>query len=834
MSGLAVYKFGGTSVGDADRIRHAAGLVRRCDRPVVVVVSAMGGITDKLIGAAELAGAGEPYDELVHDVRRAHHEARTTLGIADDSQITAEMNQLFDEFAGLLVAAGAVGQLAPRSRDRIISIGEKLSARLFAHALHSEGQPAVAVDADTFLETDEVFGAASPLTGVMEPTARAVLEPLLAEGKTPIVTGFCGRAPCGSTTTLGRGGSDYSATLVAAALGADDVTIWTDVPGVYSADPRAVADARLISQLNYREAGELSYYGASVLHPRTIQPLIDTRIPVRIRSTFEPDAEGTLIDGTVSAGSHPVKAVSAVRKQALVSIEGTGMVGVPGIAARIFSTLAVESISVTMISQSSAESSVCMAVPADRAAAAEVALRRAFRLDLAHGDVEDIRIDTDMALIAVVGLGMDHTRGVAGRVFDAVARAGVNLAAIAQGSSELNITFAVEEADCATALRAVHHEFGLHRIDPGRENSEHFDLLLFGFGRIGRELAEQVRAQASHIRERFGTTPRIVAVADRSGYLFDPNGLSDERVRHAADAKSSGQRLCELDGGVTSTNPAAMLESAMRYRLSRPVLVDTSDAETTDLWIAAFGLGADVVTANKGPLAGPRYTEIVAAVDSNRRLLRKEATVGAGLPIVDTVEHLVMAGDRIELIAGCLSGSLAFVLSQLAKGEQFADVLHEADRRGYLEPNPVLDLAGEDVLRKAIILSRVCGFEVADDRINCTGLVERTLLDQSRATFEERIPALADVLAKMIDQAKDKGLVVRYVAQITPDSIDVGPRVLKPSSLLGALDGTENAVLIHSERYSDHPLVVSGPGAGVGVTAMGVLTDVLRIVAERI
>lgn len=831
MTSLQVYKFGGTSLGDANRIRHAAGIVRSCPNPVVVVVSAMGGITNRLVEAAALAEHGEFDQAGYEEIAARHRETAGELGV----DVADVVEPLLDELKELLAASAVVRGIAPPIRDRVLVTGEKLSARLLAAVLRADGADSIHADADTFLETDDRFGEASPLHGVYGPAVSAALRSAFDVGNVPIVTGFCGRAPCGSTTTLGRGGSDYSATLVASALGADSVTIWTDVPGVFSADPSLVPGARVLSQLNYREAGELSFYGAKVLHPSTIQPLIGEGIPVLIKSTFEPGAPGTRIDNTVTAGSHPVKAVSAVHDHALITIEGTGMAGVPGIAERIFGTLAHEGISVTMISQSSAESSVCLAVPRHTADRAQVALRSAFRVALAHADVEDIRVQTDTALIAAVGLGMNHTRGVAGRLFGAIARAGVNIMAIAQGASELNITFAVHQDDASRAIRTVHDEFGLHLLDTGADNTRHADLLLLGFGRIGRALAGLVRDRGETIKARFGVEPRIVAVSDRGGFVFGADGIAPETLDAAIDAKEAGQPLTSLNGAARHGGPPAMLDEAFHYRLSRPVLVDVADGDSRDLFIRALERGADVVTANKVPLAGSleHARELDAVIGRTGGVLRNEATVGAGLPIIDTVEHLISAGDRVRKIQGCLSGSLGFILTRLGEGEPLIDVVRTASELGYLEPNPLADLSGEDVRRKAIIVSRVAGFEIDDQNIHREPLADDSGVPAGEIPALDTIPDLCRGLLEHQEKAKAEGKVLRYIATIEPERIDVSPVAVDPVSPFGRLQGTDNLVLIHTDRYLESPLVVSGPGAGIEVTAMGVLTDILRIVAER-
>lgn len=820
-----VYKFGGTSVADADCIKRVAELILAGPGERVVVVSAMSGITNMLVDATRTC---EP---LPPDLAKRHIEVLQAIGVQPDDPLFTEILESIREVDVLLASARALGGVTPRTRDRILAVGEKLSARLLAAQLNaSRPESALAMNADEFLDTNACFGDATPRHGVVESSIRAAIAPVLSRGVIAIVTGFCGRTAAGETTTLGRGGSDYSATLIAAAVDADEVVIWTDVPGVYSANPKLVTDARIIPHLNYQEAGELSYYGANVLHPSTIQPLIDQGIPIHVRSTFQPQAAGTRITAAANPGSHQVKAVSAVLDQALISVEGTGMAGVPGIASRLFTALAEEDISVTMISQSNAESSVCLAVPDDRVTDAEVALRRAFRLDLAQGRVDDIRMLGDVALVAAVGLGMQHTHGVASRFFGALADAGVNVIAIAQGSSELNITCAVNRSAVSRALNSIHRTFGLHRLDPGHDDAARSDLLLLGWGRIGRALASLVQEQASVMKDRFGITPRIVGIADQTGYLLNPLGITDDVLRSAAKAKEFSQPVASLPDGVTAADSSEFINEAFRYRLVRPVVVDVSGCESTELLRTALNHGADIVAANKVPFAGfdQKHHSFFEQIRSTVRIVRLETTVGAGLPIVDTIEHLVASGDRLYLMTGCFSGTLTYLLSEMESGRSFDDVLCEAAKRGYVEPNPMHDLSGEDVLRKAIILSRVAGFDIPLEKIRGCGVVAADPNDPSRPDRKS-----VEQLETQVRQAAAKGQALRYVATIDHNRIEIGLQSVELSSPIGMLKGTDNLIQLHSERYQPEPLVVAGPGAGVAVTAMGVLADISRVIAER-
>jgi len=837
---VEVHKFGGTSAGDATRIAAIAEIAREAATRsrIVVVVSAMAGVTDQLVAAGTAAARGGRQEgtQILDAVLARHLAALELLKIDHPEDVAAEVRRLVDEALDLVRAVAHLRELTPRTRDDLIATGEKLSARLVSAALTRAGTKASAVDADTFLETDDRFGEANALMGISDRTIVAALTPRFDASEVPVVTGFCGRAPDGATTTLGRGGSDLSATLIAAALHADEVTIWTDVDGVYTADPRVVPAARVIRQLNFREAAEMSYYGAKVLHQRTMIPVASLGIPVRTRNSFSPSAAGTLIDGRITPGGHPVKAVTAVRDQCLVSVEGKGMAGVPGVAARLFGAIAGAHISVTMISQSSSEASICLAVPGDRAIDAEQVLKRAFRPDIARGDVDEIVVRRGVSLIAAVGLGMAQTPGIAARVFTALSRRGVNVLAVAQGSSELNITLAVGEQATDEAIRALHAEFGLDRIDTGEDAARGFDLILLGCGKIGRALAGLVETRHAHIAERFGLDARIVAVADRSGFLVRPAGIPREELAGVLESKSAGAKLSEHRGAVRCDDPSTMIREVMAYRLARPVLVDVTDGEDTgDALIEALRLGCDVVSANKKPLAGElaRFRALVECARAADRLLKVEATVGAGLPVVDTLEMLLATGDRLTAAEGCLSGTLGFVMTKLEEGVPFSKAVAEAARLGYTEPDPVADLSGADVGRKAVILGRLSGLAMVSEPPVIEGLVDPALAGRPLASLVDALRAYDAPIAARIDTARREGRVLRYVARVEAGRIAVGPAEVPADSPLGMLKGSDNMIVFTSERYAARPLVVSGPGAGVDVTAMGVLGDILRIAGER-
>jgi aspartokinase/homoserine dehydrogenase 1 len=837
---IEVHKFGGTSVGDAERIAAVARIVRDASArsDLVVVASAMAGVTDQLVEAGVVAARGrrEEAVSLLDALLTRHLAALEHDSAGDTPLVRSEIRRIVDEALDLVRAVAHLRELTPRTRDDIIAVGEKLSVRLLTAALVSAGADAVAIDADTFLETDDRFGEANALTGISDRTIAAALRSPIERGAIPVVTGFCGRAPDGATTTLGRGGSDLSATLIAAALRADEVTIWTDVDGVFTADPKVVPEARVIRQLNFREAAEMSYYGAKVLHQRTMIPVASLGIPVRTRNSFAPRAEGTVIDGRITPGSHPVKAVTAVRDQCLVSVEGKGMAGVPGVAARLFAAIAEARISVTMISQSSSEASICLAVPGERAIDAEQTLKREFRSDITRGDIDEIVARRGVSLIAAVGLGMAQSPGVAARAFVALARRGLNVLAIAQGSSELNLTLAVDHEGTSEAIRALHVEFGLDRVDTGEDTARGFDLVLLGCGKIGRALVTLLNLRRDHIARRFGLDARIVAVADRTGYVVRLPGIPPEELASILESKTRGAKLSERSGAVASDDPLEMVRHVLAYRLARPVVVDVTDGEdTAEALLEAMRLGCDVVSANKKPLAGSleRFHALIEGARSGGRLLKVEATVGAGLPVVDTLEMLLATGDRLTRADGCLSGTLGFVMARLDEGLPFSQAVAEAARLGYTEPDPVADLSGADVGRKAVILGRLSGLAVSDDPIAIEGLVDSRLSGRSLDALIDALRAYDAPIASRIENARRGGRALRYVARVEAGRIAVGPVEVPADSPLGMLKGTDNMIVFTSERYAARPLCVSGPGAGVDVTAMGVLGDILRIAGER-
>ncbi|MBN2369762.1 MAG: aspartate kinase [Vicinamibacteria bacterium] len=820
---IEIWKFGGASLADASAVRRAVGLVRAHQGPLVVVVSALGGVTDTLLEGARAAASADlsrALDAAAAFERR--HRALIRLLISPKRQraLLALTATAAAEYRDLLRAVAALRNLHPRASDVLVSRGERTASAIVAAALASAGRKAAVADALDLISTDARHGGATPDVAVSRPRARRTILSLIRNGVTPVVPGFIGRAPDGTLATLGRGGSDLTATVLGRCLDVRRVTLWKDVPGILTADPRLVPDTRLIPRLHPREAAEIAYYGAKVLHPRALIPLAGTRAVVHVRSFFHPERPGTEVSTRAPIAEHPVKALATIKGQALVTVAGKGMIGVPGVAARAFEAVHAESLSVSTIFQASSESSIGFTLAEDDAPRAVSALRRAFAEELALGLIDDVAARGGMAVIAVVGSGMAGTPGIAARVFGALAAAGVNVVAIAQGSSELNISFVVRADEAAEATRRVHAAFQLAKIGGGRVDARrHTDVVLMGFGNVGRALVDQLAAREGE------AGVRVVALTDRSGCVFDPAGISRRRLLDLAARKDQGALLAAL-GGLRISTDAALAEIG-RHAVSRPILVDVTAEETHTTLLAALAHGFDLVLANKKPLAGPRerYERLFAAAASSGRRIRYEATVGAGLPIIDTFQKLVDSGDRVTRIDGCVSGTLGFVLSAVSSGRLFSAAVREAVARGYAEPDPREDLGGRDVARKAVILARLMDYRgpmpSPDD------LVPRSLRNVSRAAFLARLDDFDDAWSRRVTAAARRGRALRYAVAATRASVRVGMIEAPISSPIGALSGTRNLIAFTSRRYRHEPLVVTGPGAGAEVTAAGILNDVL-------
>ncbi len=828
-----IHKFGGASLADGPGIARAVSIIQ-AQRParLVVVVSALAGVTDALLEIASQAVRGEADAVRVGAAALRERHAEAARAVVQTTQRRKEILSLIDRtFAELeQIAAGLVivRELTPRTSDYLVARGERLSAALLSAALEEAGCAVALVDALDVVKSDARFGHASPNLALTDRAARNVLAPLLARGVIPVVPGFIAATPDGQLATLGRGGSDLTATLLGRALGAREVTLWKDVPGLLTADPRVVPDARVIPQLHQREAAELAYYGAKVLHPRALIPVAGRSLAIRIRPFADAGARGTEISRRRTLRSHPVKALSAVSGQALITVTGNGMLGIPGIAARTFAAVQQQDVSISLISQASSEHSICFSVPEASAERARAGLVSAFREEIRRREIDGVEVQRGVATFAVVGLGMAGTPGIAARTFSALAAGKINVIAIAQGSSELNLSVVVEAREVVRAQRLVHAAFQLDKLGGGAvTHSERTDVVLLGFGQIGRVLA----AMIAKLR-RAAAQVKIVGVIDRSGFVFDARGLSPRRLSSLAATKNKGVSLARAPGGRRGSADEAV-DFMARHALSNPVLVDVTADDTSGTLKRGLASGMHLVLANKRPLTAHRklYDELTALAAQHSRRMLHETTVGAGLPIIDTYYKLVESGDRVSKIEGCPSGTLGYLFGELGRGRRFSEALRRAIAKGYPEPDPREDLSGTDVARKALILGRLLGFPGEMGDIEIESLVPAAAKQLEPKEFLQHLEEYDDAWQRRVEEARAKGGVLRYRCTVTPRRIRVGLVVVNAGSSLASLNGTDNQFIFTTRRYKTNPLVITGPGAGPAVTAGGILNDVLKLAA---
>ncbi|HIL57939.1 MAG TPA: bifunctional aspartate kinase/homoserine dehydrogenase I, partial [Rhodothermales bacterium] len=633
----------------------------------------------------------------------------------------------------------------------------------------------------------------------------------LPEGQIAVVTGFIGSTADGVVTTLGRSGSDYTATILAGALGARACVIWTDVAGVFTADPRLVPEARPLARLSYREAAEMAYFGAKVLHPRTMLPAERHGIPLVIKSTLEPEAPGTLISSDTDALDLRVKAISTVRGVAVVTLEGAGIQAVVGVSARLFGALSGAGINVRMVSQASSEQSICVVVDSADADPAVDVLRQSFAAELARGDVREISALPHCAVLSAVGEGMRHQPGLAGRLFATLGRAGVNVLVIAQGASETNISTVVAEADVPAALAALHEAF------PLRRNRVH--VVLIGTGTVGRRLLAFLAEHAPILLREHRIHLRLVGITNSRRMVWDPEGIAPETALDRLDASDTPADLDELDRQLAASG------------MERRLVVDATASESVARrYVGWLDSGVGVVTPNKraNTLDMAYYRRLREAADRREVSYRYETTVMAGLPVVFTVRDLLRSGDQIERIEGVFSGTLAYLFNRLAEGAAFSEAVRDAKAQGLTEPDPRDDLTGEDVARKLLILARESGRDVERADVTVESLVPAALADVTVEQFMDALPTLDDAWRQRVADAEAQGGRLAFVGSIDGDGLRVSAQVVPLDSPFAASRGTDNVILIRSARYHDTPLVVQGPGAGPDVTAAGLLADLVN------
>ena len=816
---MKILKFGGSSVGTAERIQTVISLVTDQNRYQpgevrAVVVSAFQGVTDTLIALARQAATGSAaYKDGLTALEERHLMAvETLIPVTRRSSTLASTKVLVNELSDLLHGITLVNECSPRTLDLIMSFGERLSAFIVSESFLTRDFDVEALDAREIIWTNEVFGNARP---VKEKTEQLIGAYFDAHPKLQIVTGFIASSLSGLTTTLGRGGSDYTASLIGAALDADEIEIWTDVDGMLTADPRKVPKAFTIPEVTFEEAMELCHFGAKVIYPPTMQPAIDARIPLVIKNTFRPDSMGTRIVEHAPSLPHPITGISSISNLVLIRLEGSGMVGVAGSAARLFKALATAKINIILITQASSEHTICCAIDPHSVESARAAVEEEFALEIQAGLVSPLVVEEDLAIISVVGERMRHTPGMSGRVFTALGSNGINVVAVAQGSSELNISAVISNDEETKALNALHDEFFSNR-------SKTINLWIIGTGLIGATLLKQLEAQRETLRTTLGLDLQLRGVANsRKMFLAKED---DESLEYTVTLSDSSPTFVIGD----------FISHLLNANLSNCVFVDCTASDDLPTYYARLlKRNVAVVTPNKRGVSGPMslFDEIVKTAHERRTPFLHETCVGAALPVLSTLRDLVRSGDKVYRIEAVLSGTLSFIFNSMAEGRAFSDAVREAKQLGYTEPDPRDDLSGADVARKVLILARNAGLPFDISQVTVKPLLPPAAASWSVDDFMERLPSLDPHFEAQVQQAKEHGKRLFFGALIDCEErrAEISLRSVPLNHPFCALSGSDNIVAFSTRRYSPNPLVVKGPGAGAEVTAAGVFADIIRI-----
>ena len=811
-SGWIAHKFGGSSLADAPAYRAAASnLGDGVGARRAVVVSAMAGMTDDLIDVVERAGRRDPHYEELADRLRDEQIALAEELMAGDHELIAQIDKDWVDIKDVLRASWVMHRVSESAVGTVAGFGEVWSARLLAAYLQSQGSDATWLDARRVL----IVRPGELLPVVDWDVSRAKLDEWLEDNTadTVVITGFIASDPEGAPTTLGRNGSDYSASIFASLLDAGEIVIWTDVDGVLSADPRLVSQTRVLDELSFNEAIELAYFGAEVIHPATMGPAIKAEIPIYIRNSFNPSAPGTRIHvgGTPTV---PVKGFASIGEMALVNLEGTAMIGVPGISERLFGALREADVSVVMISQGSSEHSICFATLESEAEAASRAIEQAFESETRYGQIQRPQITPNCTILAVVGDGMAGTPGIAANFFGALARAGVNVRAIAQGSSERNISIVIDSADATRALRAAHSGFYLSK--------QTLSIGLIGPGHVGSTLLDQMARRHEWLREEFGIDLRVRAIANSSVMALDEHRVDLDEWRSVLD--QAGAIPADLD---------QMADYVHTETVPHAVIIDCTASEAVaGRYVEWLSQGIHVITPNKKASTGPLdyYRDLQQSGRRADAHYFYETTVGAALPIVQTLRDLVQTGDEIRRIEGIFSGTLSYLFNSFDGSVPFSEIVAAARAEGYTEPDPREDLSGMDVARKVVILAREMGLDIELADVAVDGLVPEGLEEGSAEDFLIQLADHDDEMLAMVEESRARGEVLRFVGVIDPqEGCSVRLRPYQADHHFARIRLTDNIVEFQTDRYRDNPLVIQGPGAGPEVTAGGVFADLLRL-----
>lgn len=811
---MKVLKFGGTSVGTVESIKNVKKIVEQCCEPVIVVVSALGGITDKLIETANKAcNRDESYKENMQAIRERHMQV--IAGVVPQThrnEIEDRTGKLLDELENIYHGIFLIKDLSPKTLNAIVSYGERLSSTIISKVI----KDAELFDSREYIKTVPQF---NKHIVDFDTTNRLIREHFCRLPRVALLPGFISADKnTDDTTNLGRGGSDYTAAILAAALNADKLEIWTDVDGFMTADPRVINSAYVIDHLSFTEAMELCNFGAKVIYPPTIYPVFHKNIPIVIKNTFNPDAPGTLISNTeqISTGK-TIKGISSINDTSLITVTGLGMVGVVGINSRIFNALARSGVSVFLVSQASSENNTTFAVRnADADLAVEV-LNKEFATEIALGEISPARAEKGLATVAIVGENMKNTPGIAGKLFGTLGRSGINIIACAQGAQEKNISFVIESNSLRKALNAIHDSFFL-------STTQALNLFVMGVGSVGGDLLKQIAKQQKNLLKNKALNLRVVGIANSKKCIFDRNGLEPERYQEL------------LEKSETASSPEYFKEQILQMNIFNAVFVDCTDsADVAALYYDLLDNNVSVVAANKIATSGSyeSYTKLKEAATRRDVKFLFETNVGAGLPIINTINALINSGDSIQRIEAVLSGSLNFIFNTINEQTPLSRAIEMAREAGYSEPDPRIDLCGQDVVRKLVILTREAGYITEQSDVVCSQFIPKEYFEGSLEHFKEQIKNLDDDFEMRRRQLSEEGKRMRYVASFANGKAEVGLQAVDSRHPFYHLEGSNNVILITTERYKEYPMIIKGYGAGSAVTAAGVFADIISIANIR-
>ena len=812
---MQVLKFGGTSVANGENILKVIDIVQEALKKdkAIVVVSALGGVTDLLIDAASLASAGdETYKNKLLVIEQRHLEAvKQLIPVTRQSQLLSLVKKSCNEIEDICNGVFLLRELTPRTKDRISSYGELLSSQIIAAKFSTDGFNAIWKDSRELILTNSSFTSAE--VDYAESNER-INDYFGSQNATLfILPGFVATDKNGVTTTLGRGGSDFTAAIVASAVNANVLEIWTDVSGMMTADPRLTSNARIIPHISYLEAMELSHFGAKVIYPPTIQPVMNLGIPVWIKNTFVPSDEGTLIEAVSTKNGNIVRGISSINNIVLVSLEGSGMIGIPGFSKRLFEALSNEKINVILITQSSSEHSICVGIDASSAQKAKHAVDMAFQNEIALQKVEPLKIETDLSIVALVGENMKSHPGISGRMFSAMGRNGVNIRAIAQGSSEKNISAVIATKDVRKAINVLHEEFF-------EATKKQVNLFIVGTGNVGKKLLGQLQKQLDFLHKQMKLVVNVAGICNSRKMLVDDSGISlgswEEKLSDASTAD-----IHQFVNEIIDRN------------LRNSIFVDiTASDHVAGVYEQLLRKSISVVACNK-VAASSSYGNYQKLKDVAREFnchFLFETNVGAGLPVIATLNDLLNSGDRVHRIEAVLSGTLNFVFNNYDGKRKFADVVKQAQDEGYTEPDPRLDLSGTDVMRKIMILAREAGEKIEMEQISNNSFMPESCMKGTVDDFYSAMSKEETHFKNIFEKANAAGCKLKFVASFNEGKASVGLQHIDPGHDLYHLYGKDNVVLFYTDRYKEQPMVVKGAGAGAEVTASGVFADILRAV----